>query len=83
MNEAEVYAFLGQVFKDVFGRDDINIHPGLTAKDVMGWDSLRQVQITLALEEKWGIRIRTKELNNLANIGDMVGMVVKKTSALA
>jgi acyl carrier protein len=79
MNEADVYTFLRQVFNDVFDRDDIALHPGLTAQDVVGWDSFRQVEITLALEEKFGIHIRTKEINNLANLGDLVALVLRKT----
>jgi len=79
MTEDDVYTFLRQVFKDLFGRDDIGLHPELTAQDVVGWDSFRQVEITLALEEKFNIRIRTKETNNLANLGDLVALVLKKT----
>ena len=81
MDQSEVYVFLKQVFSEVFGRDDIILHPGLTAQDVVGWDSFRQVEITLALEDKFGIRIRTKELNNLANVGDLVALVVQKSEA--
>jgi len=82
MNESEVYSFLGEVFADVFGRSDITLHPALTAQDVVGWDSFKQVEITLALEEKYGIRIRTKELNDVANLGDLVALVVRKVGAL-
>jgi len=79
MNRAEIYSFLQQVFAEVFGRDDIVIHPCLTAADVVGWDSFRQVEITLAMEERFAIRIRTKELNNLTNVGDLVTLVLQKT----
>jgi acyl carrier protein len=82
MSESDVYSFLSQVFADVFGRSDISLHPGLTAQDVVGWDSFKQVEITLALEDKYGIRIRTRELNDVANLGDLVTLVVKKAGAL-
>jgi len=78
MGPEEVYTFLKQVFKDVFGRDDIILSPELTAADVVGWDSFRQVEITLALEERFKIRIRTKELSSLQNVGDLVSLVVQK-----
>ena len=57
MTEVEIYTFLRQVFAEVFNRDDIDVHPALTAKDVVGWDSFRQVEINLALEEKFNIEI--------------------------
>lgn len=78
MTDVEIYSFLTGVFKDVFERDDIDIRPELTARDVVGWDSFKQVEITLALEEKFGIRIRTRELNNVANVGDLVKLVGQK-----
>ena len=81
MSESEIYVFLRQVFEDVFGRSDISLHPALTARDVVGWDSFKQVEITLALEEKYNIRIRTKELNDVANLGDLVALVVRKGGA--
>jgi acyl carrier protein len=81
MNDAEVYVFLKKVFRDVFDRDDVVPHPTLTSKDVVGWDSLRQVEIILALEEKYGIRIRTRELNSVANVGDLVALVRQKVGA--
>ncbi len=82
MTESDVYAFLGTVFKEVFGRD-ITPQPSLTAQEVVGWDSFKQVEITLALEEKYDIRIRARELNNVANVGDLVALVVKKVQDAA
>jgi acyl carrier protein len=78
MSQAKIYSFLNQVFADVFRRDDVELHPGLSAKDVVGWDSLRQVEINLALEEKFNIRIRTREMRDVSNIGDLVALVARK-----
>lgn len=80
MQDAEIYQFLGPVFAEIFGRTDIILSPGLAAKDVVGWDSFKQVEITLALEEKFGIRIRTKDLNDVANVGDLVALVLRKVN---
>jgi acyl carrier protein len=81
MTEAEIYTFLRQVFAEVFNRDDIDVQPALTARDVVGWDSFRQVEINLALEEKFNIRIRTREMQDIANVGDLVGLVARKRAA--
>jgi acyl carrier protein len=82
MSESEVYEFLKIVFSSVFGRNDIVITPELTAHDVVGWDSFRQVEIALALEERYSIRIRAKELSRLTNLGSLVALVVQKASAV-
>lgn len=80
MQEAEVYLAFKDIFADVFGRTDIPISPTLSAKDVVGWDSFKQVEITLALEEKYDIRIRTKDLNDVASVGDLVALVLRKAN---
>ena len=45
---------------------------------MLGWDSFKQVEITLALEERFNIRIRIKELTAVANVGDLVRLVQHK-----
>lgn len=78
MNETIIYDFLKLAFVDIFGRDDIVITPALSAKDVVGWDSFKQVEIIMALEEKFNIRIRARELNEVAKVGDLVALVNQK-----
>ena len=70
-NESEIYAALTDIFHEVFMRDDIVLAPAMTAKDVDGWDSYKQIEILMAVEEKYGIKFRTKELDSLANVGDL------------
>jgi acyl carrier protein len=77
-SEAEIYTALTGIFHEVFLRDDIVLAPQLTAKDVDGWDSFKQIEILVSLEEKYGIKFRTKELDGLANVGDLVRTVLEK-----
>ena len=58
MSEAEIYAGLGEIFRDVFLSDDIQLRPELSAKDVPGWDSFKQIDIILAVEENVGDLVR-------------------------
>jgi acyl carrier protein len=53
----------------------------LTAKDVAGWDSFKQIEIILAVEEKYGVKFRTRELDSLHNVGDLARVVLDKTAA--
>jgi acyl carrier protein len=77
--ETEIYAALKEVFDDVFMRDDIELTPTLTAKQVQGWDSFKQIEIIMASEEKWKIKFNTRELDALLSVGDLVAMIAKKT----
>ena len=78
--EADVYTGLTEIFHDVFMRDDLVLTPELTAKQVQGWDSFKQIEIIMASEEKWGIKFNTRELDALRCVGDLAKMVESKTS---
>lgn len=79
MSEAEIYAALSEIFQDVFLTDDIQLRPELSAKDVPGWDSFKQIDIILAVEEKYRIKLNTRELDSLHNVGDLVRVIASKT----
>jgi acyl carrier protein len=71
-DETSIYGALTEIFQDVFMRGDLALTPELTAKDVAGWDSFKQIEIVLAAEEKFGIKFSTRELDSLRNVGDLV-----------
>jgi acyl carrier protein len=77
---AEVYDGLQGIFADVFLRDDIALNADLTAKDVKGWDSFKQIEIVMACEEKWNIRFNTRELDGLRRVGDLAALIEQKTN---
>ena len=77
-SEAEIYDTLTEIFRDVFLRDDLVLRSEMTAADVEGWDSFKQVEIIMAAEERFRIRFTTKELDNLRNVGDLVDVIVAR-----
>jgi acyl carrier protein len=79
--EAEIYPALTTIFQDVFLRDDLALTPELTAKDVQGWDSFKQIEIIMASEERWKIRFSTRELDALRSVGDLVRTIAGKTGS--
>ena len=76
--EKEVYVALDEIFNDIFDRDDIVLTPELTAKDVEGWDSFRQIDIIIAVQQHFNIKFRTREMETLNNVGDLVRAVLAK-----
>ncbi|MBV9585039.1 MAG: acyl carrier protein [Alphaproteobacteria bacterium] len=79
MTESEIYAALDEIFRDVFLRDDIKLTPELSANDVAGWDSFKQIDIILAVEGRYGVKFNTRELDSLHNVGDLVRVIAAKT----
>jgi acyl carrier protein len=63
--EAEIYGALTGIFHDVFMRDDLVLRPETTAKDVQGWDSFKQIEIVMATEDRFGVKLSSRELDSL------------------
>jgi acyl carrier protein len=77
---SEIHDFLNELFKDLFMRDDIVLTPETTAPDIEGWDSYKQVDIIIATEDKYGIKMSTREIDGLASIVDLVRLIEAKTA---
>jgi acyl carrier protein len=77
---AEIYVTLTQIFNGLFGRDDIVLRPEMTGKDVPGWDSFKLVEIIHAVEQHYGVRLHSQELDSLETIGDFARIVAAKTN---
>ena len=76
--EAEIYAGLREIFAEVFLRDDIELTPSLTSKQVEGWDSFKQIEIVMSAEELWKFKFTTRELDSLNSVGDLVRVIQSK-----
>jgi acyl carrier protein len=78
LDDTLIYGALTEIFQDVFLRDDFALTPELTARDVAGWDSFKQIEIVLAAEERFGIKFNTRELDSLRNVGDLIRVISAK-----
>ena len=76
--EAAIYEGLTEVFHDVFGDDGLRLTPTLSAGEVPGWDSVRMVTIILGVEQRFGIKLRSREVDQLKNVGDLARLVEAK-----
>ncbi len=78
MTEPEVYPKITAILREVFDRDDIEATPTLAADQVEGWDSFKQVEILIAVQEEFSLKFSSRELDSLKNVGDLVKIVVAK-----
>jgi acyl carrier protein len=81
MQQDEIYARLTKVLRDVFDDDTLVATPELTANDVKEWDSVNHITLVVAIEEEFGIKFKTAELEKMKNVGHMVEQIEKKTAA--
>ena len=78
MTEAEVYAGLTEIFRELFGDETIALKPSTSAADVEGWDSFNHINIIAAAEERFGVRVGAREIEALASVGDLVRLILAK-----
>ena len=81
MTEAEILDRLNGVVSDTLDLDTLSLQPSMTAADVEGWDSLAHVQIIVAIERSFGIRLRVGEMSSIANVGEIVSRIASRVNA--
>ena len=78
----EIEEKLTEVFRTVFDNDDIVLTPQLTANDVDEWDSLSHINLMFAIELAFDITIDQSEIQNFANVGELMASIEKKTLSM-
>lgn len=49
-----------------------------TAKDVIGWDSLKHMRMIMALEREFGIKFKPAQIVEMENVGVIIKAVLNK-----
>jgi acyl carrier protein len=80
MDRVTIYEGLTDIFNDVFMEDDMKLTPEFSAKDVEGWDSFKQIEIMVAVEERFAIKLNTREIDSLRTVGDLADIIARKSA---
>jgi acyl carrier protein len=80
MTEAEAYAGLTELFRELLADDAIVLAAETTADDVEGWDSFTHLNLIVATETRFGIKMRTDEIEGLTKVGDLVAIIVARAA---
>ena len=80
MTDDEILQKLTPVFRDVFDNPELEISPSTTADDVEEWDSVNHITLIVEIEQKFGIKFQTAELEELKNVGELVRLIASKLS---
>ncbi len=76
---ARILRELTDLLRDIFVRPDLVLTPQTTAADVPGWDSMKQIEINIAVEERYGIRLTAREVDAMRSVGDLIDVIVMKS----
>jgi acyl carrier protein len=75
---ADILTQVRDIIADVLDQPDLQVTPATTAENVEGWDSFNHINIVVAIESHFGIKIHTAEIEELRNVGELVEVVERK-----
>ena len=78
MTNEQLLANVTDICRQVFADDSIVLTLDTTAEDVEGWDSFNHINILVAVEQRYGIRFHTAEVEELRNVGQLVELIRAK-----
>ena len=77
MEKEDILEVLTEVFQEVFDDDSLILNRETTADDIEEWDSLNQIKLIVESERAFNVRLKSRDINILENIGEMVDHLSK------
>ncbi len=78
MSRDTIKSQLTEVFREVFNDDNIVVENEMTASDVEAWDSISHIDMMCMVEDEFEIKLTTKEIVGLTNIGELISIIESK-----
>lgn len=65
------------IFREEFQNDTLVVNETTNADDIADWDSLANINLVVAMEREFGIKIDIDDYQKIQNVGDMVKLIEK------
>lgn len=78
MQTQEILQKLEEIFQDIFDDEGIVLKPSTSSADIEDWDSLAQINIVVAVQDEFGIKLSVAEATSLHNVGELVELIKAK-----
>ena len=78
MTHEEIMEKVRRIFWDVFDDDTLVIQDSTNSSDIEDWDSLEHITLVVSMEKEFNLKFDLKEVNELANVGEMVDLIASK-----
>ncbi len=77
LSQAEVLAGIKEIVEEVAGIPAASIEMDKNFTNDLDVDSLSMVEVVVAAEERFGVKIPDDQVSELATVGDAVNFIVK------
>lgn len=75
MTEPEIVATLTGLFREILDNPLLELKPTDRDHDIPGFDSAKKVHLVLAVEERFTIRLHSREIDMLRSVADWTRIV--------
>ena len=80
LSQADVLAGLKEIVEEVAGVPAASVELGKNFTEDLDVDSLSMVEVVVAAEERFGVKIPDDQVAELATVGDAVDFIVKASA---
>ncbi|MCR5301457.1 MAG: acyl carrier protein [Lachnospiraceae bacterium] len=78
MTREDIMEKVRRIFRDVFDDETLVITDSTNSSDIEDWDSLEHITLVVSMEKEFDLKFDLKEVNKLANVGEMVDLIASK-----
>ena len=77
MTREDVFERLNKVFQEVFDDETIEVNDDTTSEDIDDWDSFEHINLIVAVEEEFSIKIPMGKVVTMKNVGEMADIILQ------
>ena len=78
MERIEIFNKLNKIFCEILDLDEVTLTDDTSANDIEEWDSLAQIQLIVAIEKAFSIKLNSQEILIWKNVGAMIDCILSK-----
>lgn len=83
MTESEIATTLTGLFREILDNPQLELKPADRDRDIPGFDSAKKVHLVLAVEERFAIRLHSREIDRLRSVTDWIRVIQARCSSAA
>lgn len=80
MTRESVLTDLKKIIEEVLDEHGLDIKEETTASDVEDWDSIMHIEIIVEIEEHYGVKFQTKQIEDFKNVGNIITAIIETKS---
>lgn len=78
MESKEIFESINNIFLEVFDDENIELTRESSSNDIEDWDSLNHIQLIVAIEKFFKLRLTILEIESWKNVGEMCDAIELK-----